>query len=122
MPPVENAHVAPVRATTTTAQVAQITSNMAQITSNMDRLTGSDGTLAKFAEEARSAIREADVPASAQAARDAASRTSLAADDLRRSLPVIRETLVQLRELSRRLDEQPESLVYGPRPPKANPR
>jgi paraquat-inducible protein B len=108
--------------TTTTAQVAQITSNMAQITSNMDRLTGSDGTLAKFAEEARSAIREADVPASAQAARDAASRTSLAADDLRRSLPVIRETLVQLRELSRRLDEQPESLVYGPRPPKANPR
>ena len=44
-------------------------------------------------------------------------RTSLAADDLRRSLPAIRDSLDQLRELARQLQEQPESVVYGPRPP-----
>jgi hypothetical protein len=101
--------------TSTTAQIAQITSNM-------DRLKGTDGTLVKFAEEARSAIREADVAGSSQAARDAADRTSLAADDLRRSLPAIRETLAQLRELARRLEEQPESVVYGPRQTEAKSR
>jgi len=58
----------------------------------------------------------------AQAARDAADRTSLAADDLRRSLPAIRETLARLRELTRLLDEQPESVLYGPRPPEAKSR
>jgi methyl-accepting chemotaxis protein len=108
--------------TSTTAQIAQVTSNIEQITSNMDRLVGTDGTLVKFAEEARSAIREADVAATAQATRDAEERTSLAADDLRRSLPAIRDTLAQLRELARRLDEQPESVVYGPRPPEAKSR
>jgi paraquat-inducible protein B len=91
--------------------------NIAQIASNMDRLVGTDGTLVKFAEEARSALRAADVPASTQLARDAADRTSLAADDLRRSLPVILDSLEQLRELARRLEEQPESVVYGPRKP-----
>jgi hypothetical protein len=45
-------------------------------------------------------------------------RTSLAADDLRRSLPAIRESLEQLRELARLLQDQPESVVYGTRPPK----
>jgi len=49
-------------------------------------------------------------------------RTSLAADDLRRTLPVIRESLDQLRELARRMDEQPESVVYGPRPAAVKPR
>ena len=91
---------------------------MAQIALNMDRLVGTDGSLTKFAEEARGAIREADVPASTQAARDAADRTSLAADDLRRSLPAIRDTLQELRELARQFGEQPESVVYGPRPQK----
>jgi hypothetical protein len=37
-------------------------------------------------------------------------------------LPAIRDTLAQLRELARRLDEQPESVVYGPRPPEAKSR
>ena len=45
-------------------------------------------------------------------------RTSLAADDLRRALPAIRDSLEQLRELARMLEEQPESVVYGPRPAK----
>ena len=83
----------------------------------MDRVVGIDGSLMKFAEEARIAIRETNASASAQAARDAADRTSLAADDLRRSLPAIRDTLALLRELTRHLDEQPESVLYGPRPP-----
>ena len=95
---------------------------IAQIASNMDRIVGTDGSLMKFAEEARSAIRDADTATSAQAARDAADRTILAADDLRRSMPAIRETLGLLRELTRHLDEQPESLVYGPRPPQAKKR
>jgi len=38
---------------------------------------------------------------------------------LRRSLPAIRESLEQLRELARQLEEQPESMVYGRRPPQA---
>ena len=108
--------------TSTTAQIAQMTSHIAQMTSHIARIAGTDGSLVKFAEEARSAIREAEVPASAQAARDAADRTSLAADDLRRSLPAIRETLARLRELTRLLDEQPESVLYGPRPPQAKSR
>ena len=95
---------------------------MAEITSNLDRLVGTDGSLIKFAEEARSVIREAEVPASTKAERDAAERASLAADDLRRTLPLIRETLALLRELARHLDEQPESIIYGPRPPQGKPR
>ena len=104
----------------TTTQVAEMTAHIAQITSDIDRLVGEAGSLNQFAEEARSAIREANAPASAQAARDAADRTMLAADDLRRSLPALRETLTLLRELTRHLDEQPESVIYGPRPPQAN--
>jgi methyl-accepting chemotaxis protein len=95
---------------------ATVTSEqIAQVTANLDRLVGPEGNLVKFAEEARSAIRDADVAKSSQAARDAADRTSLAADDLRRALPAIREALEQLRDLARRLEEQPESVVYGPR-------
>ena len=95
------------------------TGQMAQIASNMDRLVGPDSSLIKFAEEARNAIREANVSAASETTREAADRTILAADDLRRSLPAMRETLALLRELTRHLDEQPESLVYGPRPAQA---
>ena len=100
----------------------QTTAQMAELTANMDRLVGIDGTLVKLAEEARNTIRAADMPASSQAARDAADRAGLAADDLRRSLPAIRDSLEQLRELARRLEEQPESVIYGPRQPKGKPR
>ena len=96
--------------TTTSTQVGQIA---AQI----DALMGKEGVLVQLAEDARTALREADVPGSTRTARDAANRTSLAADDLRRSLPAIRDALEQLRELARRLEEQPESVVYGPRQP-----
>jgi paraquat-inducible protein B len=100
----------------------QTTAQMAEMTANMNRLVGLDGTLVKLGDEARSTIRAADLPGSSQAARDAADRASLAADDLRRSLPAIRDALEQLRELARRLEEQPESVIYGPRQPKGKSR
>jgi paraquat-inducible protein B len=98
--------------TTTSAQIEQIRSEL-------DRVIGTEGTLVKFSEEARAAIKGADFPASTQSARDAADNSRLASDDLRRSLPAIRESLEQLRELARQLEEQPESMVYGRRPPQA---
>ena len=96
---------------------ATTSEQFAQISADMDRLLGTGGSLVKLAEEARAAVESADLPGSTQAARDAMDRTSLAADELRRALPGIRDSLGQLRELARRLDEQPESVVYGPRPP-----
>jgi paraquat-inducible protein B len=96
---------------TTSAQIEQIRSDM-------DGVIGNEGSLVKFSEEARAAVKAADLPAATQAAREAADNSRLAADDLRRTLPAIRDSLQELRELSRMLEEQPESLVYGPRPPK----
>ena len=100
---------------TTSAQIEQIASNL-------DGLAGKQGALATFAEEARAAINAADFPASGRATRDAMDQTSLAAEDLRRSLPAIRESLEQLRELARQMQEQPESVVYGPRPAAVKPK
>jgi hypothetical protein len=101
--------------TTTSAQIAQIKSDM-------DGVIGSEGALIKFSEEARAAVKAADLPAATRSAREAADNSRLASDDLRRSLPAIRDSLEQLRELSRMLEEQPESVVYGPRPPEGKRR
>src|SRR6187402_123212 len=89
------------------------TAQFEAIASNLDGLVGDEGTLSKFADEARAAIDEADLPASGRATREAMDEASLAAQDLRRSLPAIRESLGQLRELARQLQEQPESVVHG---------
>jgi hypothetical protein len=78
-----------------------------QMRSDMNGMVGPGGALVKFTEEARAA---------SQAARESAETSRLAADDLRRSLPVIRDSLEQMRELSRVLEEQPESVVHGKRP------
>jgi paraquat-inducible protein B len=86
------------------------------IASNLDGLVGKEGTLSKFADEARAAIDAADLPASGRATREAMDQASLAAEDLRRSLPAIRASLEELRELARQLQEQPESVVHGARP------
>jgi paraquat-inducible protein B len=94
---------------TTSAQIDRITSEL-------DGLIGKEGTLVKFTEETQAAIRAADLSSTTKATREAASDSRLAADELRRSLPAIRDTLEQLRELARLLEEQPESVVYGPRP------
>jgi hypothetical protein len=91
------------------------TSEIAKMRADANEFFKASETLVQFAEEARSAIRAADVANSSKAARDAADRTSLAADDLRRMLPAFRDSLETLRDLARRLEEQPESVVYGPR-------
>jgi hypothetical protein len=88
------------------------------MTANVDKLIGTGGALVKFTDDARAAIDAADLPTMTKSTRDAMDQTSLAADDLRRSLPAIRESLAQIRELARLLQEQPESVVYGVRPPK----
>ena len=95
---------------TTTAQIERITNEL-------QGLVGTEGPVVTFVEEARTAIREADLPAATRSSREAMERTSLAADDLRRSLPAIRQSLDELRDLARQIQEQPESVMYGPRPP-----
>jgi ABC-type transporter Mla subunit MlaD len=100
---------------TTSAQIETIASNL-------DGLVGNEGTLSKFASEARAAIDAADLPASGRATREAMEEATLAAEDLRRSLPAIRESLGQLRELARQLQEQPESVVHGVQQPGAKPK
>ena len=87
-----------------------------QIASELEGMIGNQGRLVALIDEARSAVKAADLPATNQSARAAADQTTLAADDLRRSLPAIRDSLEQLRDLARQLQEQPESVVYGPRP------
>ena len=90
-----------------------------KIATDLERVIGTDGTLVTFVENANAAIKAADLPTTNQSARAAADQTALAADDLRRALPAIRDSLDQLRDLARQLQEQPESVVYGPRPPVA---
>jgi ABC-type transporter Mla subunit MlaD len=87
-----------------------------KIATDLERVIGTDGTLVAFVENANAAIKAADLPTTNQSARAAADQTALAADDLRRALPAIRDSLDQLRDLARQLQEQPESVVYGPRP------
>ena len=100
---------------TTSAQIEAIASNLGG-------LVGADGTLSKFADEARAAIDAADLPASGRATREAMDQANLAAQDLRRSLPAMRESLEQLREFARQLQEQPESVVHGIRQAGAKPK
>ena len=76
--------------TTTSAQIGEIQTEM-------NGLMGTEGTLVKFTEEARAAIKAADFPAATQSTRDAADSSRLAAEDLRRSLPAIRDSLQQMR-------------------------
>ncbi len=95
---------------------AATSAQIEQIALELEGVIGTQGRLVTFVEEARSAIKAADLPATNQSARAAAEQTALAADDLRRSLPAIRDSLEQLRDLARQLQEQPESVVYGPRP------
>ena len=97
--------------TTTSTQLAQIE----RITTELNRLIESQEAFAKFVEDTRATINAADLPATTQSARDSAERTSLAADDLRRSLPAMRDSLEEMRQLARFLGEQPESVIFGPR-------
>ena len=96
--------------TTTSAQIEQVASEL-------EGVIGTQGKLVTFVDEARAAIKAADLPATNQSTRAAADKVTVVADDLRRSLPAIRNSLDQLRQLARQLEEQPESMVFGPRPP-----
>jgi hypothetical protein len=94
---------------------ATTSAQMEQMKSDMAGAVRTEEALVKFTEEARAAIKDANLPATTQAARDAADNSRLASDDLRRTLPAIRNSLEQMNELARQLQEQPESVVYGPR-------
>ena len=95
--------------TTTSAQIDRMASEL-------DGLIGKEGSLVKFTEETQATLRAADLPVTSKLTREAANDSRLAAEDLRRTLPAIRDSLEQIRELARLLEEQPESVVYGPRP------
>jgi paraquat-inducible protein B len=98
-----------------TATSAQID----KLTADLNGLVGTGGALMTFADEARAAIKAADFAGSTKSTRAAMDQTALAAEELRRSLPAIRDSLEQLRRLARQIEDQPESMVYGPRPPAA---
>ena len=99
---------------------ATTTTQIQEMRSDMDGAIGTDGSLTKFSEEARAAIKAADFPAVNQSAREAAENSKLASDDLRRSMPAIQDSLAEMRDLARLLQEQPESVVHGLRPSKVN--
>ena len=107
--------------TATSTQLAQL-EQIKQITSDMHKLIETQEKFAVLVEDTRAAIRTADLPGTAQATRDTLDRTNLAADDLRRSLPAIRDTMEQLRQLARLLEEQPEAIVYGQRRSEVKPK
>ena len=90
-----------------------------QMASDLHSALGPDGTLERFAADMRTSIETANLAATTQSTRDAMNQTNLAADDLRRSLPAIRDSLAQLRDLARLLSEQPEAVIYGTHQPKA---
>jgi hypothetical protein len=90
-----------------------------QITSDLHTALGPDGTLERFAGDMQTSIATADLAGTTRSTREAMNQTNLAADDLRRSLPAIRDSLAQLRDLARLLSDQPESVIYGTHQPKA---
>jgi len=87
-----------------------------QVTSELDKLVDTGGSLVQLLNDAQTSMDASKLPATTQTARDALNQTNLAAEELRRSLPVIRDSLAEFRELARMLAEQPESVVYGRRP------
>jgi hypothetical protein len=100
----------------TSAQVAATSAQIERLTSELNATIGANGTIAQFIDETRGIIKAADLPATNQSARAAADGTTLAADDLRRSLPAIRDSLEQLRDLARLLQKTAGvRRVFGPR-------
>ena len=106
----------PALSTDSRAFFATTSGQFERMTSEIESVIGTRGTMVKLVDEARAAIQAADLAGTNQAARAAAEQSTLAADDLRRSLPAIRDSLQQLSDLARQIQEQPESMVYGPRP------
>ena len=92
------------------------TTTSAQIDRMATQLDGLIVKEEKFAEDAEADLKASELPSTTKATREAASESRIAAEELRRELPAIRDTLEQLRELARLMEAQPESVVYGPRP------
>jgi ABC-type transporter Mla subunit MlaD len=88
---------------------AATSEHAAQLSEQFDRLAGDDGDLTKLL----AAMDSVQLPENAASALN---QTSLALEDLRASLPAIRESLEHLRSLARLLEQQPEALVHGKRP------
>ena len=86
-----------------------------QVTSELDKLVDTGGSLVQLLNDAQTSMDASKLPATTQTARDALNQTNLAAEELRRSLPVIRDSLAEFRELARMRAEQPESGVDGRR-------
>jgi hypothetical protein len=93
---------------------------MEQMKSDMDGVIGTEGELVKFSQEARAAMKAADIPAMTKATREAEDSSRLAAEDLRQSLWSMRDSAEQFRELTHQIQEQPEASIYGRRPPTRN--
>jgi hypothetical protein len=104
-------------------QINQLTAAQNEhLTSELKRLIETREAFAKVVEDTHAAIEAADLPATSQSARDTLDRATLAADDLRRSLSAMRDSVEQLRKVARLIEEQPESVVYGPRPAGVKPK
>jgi paraquat-inducible protein B len=99
---------------------AATSAQMEGIRSDMDGVIGTEGELIKLSEEARAAIKAADLPATSESTREAEESSRLAAEDLRLSLASMRDSAEELRDLTRQIQEEPESLIYGRRPPARN--
>ena len=69
-------------------------------------------TLVKFSEEARNTIKAADIPGSARSSGEF--QTCFGRSQA--PLPAMRDSLEEMGELARQLQEQPESVVWVPRP------
>jgi ABC-type transporter Mla subunit MlaD len=111
--------------TTTSEQLAHIE----QVKSELARLVETAERIDKLAEQTRAMMKEtndtinaADLPATTKVARETLDSAMLAADDLRHSLPAIRHSLEQVRQLAQYLEDEPESVVHGPRPSGAKPK
>jgi ABC-type transporter Mla subunit MlaD len=87
---------------------AATSEHAARLSEQFDRLAGDDGELTKLL----ATMEAVDLPENAASALN---QTSLALEDLRVSLPAIRESLEYLRSLARLLEQQPEALVHGKR-------
>jgi len=98
--------------------MAGMASEMERISSTLDKSLGPGGTLEKLADDTRAALVAAEPAATNQAIREAMNQTSLSSEDLRRSLPAMRDALTQLRDLARLLEAQPEAVIYGIQPSK----
>ena len=89
----------------------------------LEPILGEKGTLNALLASTKGTLDKSELPATAEAFREAVEdaratldRANLAVDDLRHSLPAVLAAIKQLRSLARFLEEQPESVIYSPRP------